>query len=360
MQETLSRSIVGALKLELSPPEDHDLSRRPIKSLRAYDLYLLGRHHWHRFTQVDTEKAIELYQQAIAVDPNFALAYGGLAAAYLTISGPGVPGLPARVGIPKVRASAEKALLLDPNTVFGGVSLGFVHAWYDLDWEKAGRLFSRIVGANPGSSEAHEAYAMYLSTRGMQDEAMQHMEVAIDLDPLWPIYSVNAAEILYMSRKFDESSEYCRRALELDPSFAWAHIQMAMARIQKGEYEQAIDQIEDRVDPRFPWGAQFLGYAYAKSGRNANALQVLGRLESLLEEGFASAANLALVHLGLGEENQALDHLEVALDEQPPGSTALAYLGVEPAWDPLRSHERFQQVLARIGMGPQEINRRRN
>jgi serine/threonine-protein kinase len=348
MQETMSRAIVGALELKLSPVEDHDLSQRPSRDLETYDLYLLGRHHWHRFTEEDIRKAIDYFQRAIELDPSFARAYGGLAAAYFIVSGPGVPGLPAHVGIPKAKAAAEKALALDPNNAFASVALALVFAWYELDWDAAERLLSRLVSSNPGSSEALEGYAMYLSMAGSHGRAMRYISTAIEMDPLWPIYYANAGEILYMDRRFEESLEYCRRALELDDQFIWAHIQTAMCESQMGKHEDAVRRLEEHAGERHPWGLQFLGYAYGRSGRGPEAREVIARLETLTEAGFASAVNTAAVFLGLGEDDRALESLEVALDESPPGSTALAYIGVDPVWDPIRQDPRFQEVVGRI------------
>ncbi|MFC1660643.1 protein kinase [Gemmatimonadota bacterium] len=348
MQETMSRAIVGALKLKLSPVEDHDLSQRAIHDLPTYDLYLLGRHHWHRFTEEDIRKATEYFQRAIDLDPSFAPAFGGLAAAYFIVSGPGVPGLPARVVIPKAKDAAERALSLDPSNAFAAVALAFVFAWYELDWIAAERILRRVVMTNPGSPEAHEGYAMYLSMSGSHQRAMRHIETAIELDPLWPLYYANAGEILYMDRRFDESLEYCTRALELDDRFIWAHIQMAMSQIQAGELEKAVSRLEEHAGARHPWGLQFLGYAYGRIGRTPEARDVLARLETLTAEGFASAVNMAAVLLGLGEDDRALENLEVALAESPPGSTALAYLGVDPVWGSIRGNSRFQEVVGRI------------
>jgi tetratricopeptide (TPR) repeat protein len=230
-------------------------------------------------------------------------------------------------------------------------SLGLVYTWFELNWAAAERQLERGVEVDPNSALAHADYAHYLTVVGRHEQAIQEVKRAIELDPVSPLMYQNAAFHFYCARRFDEALDYSQRALELNPDFSHAYWVIGLTYLQMGLYDEAIAAFANGDAALI---APLLGHAYGRAGRSAEAKQILRELEKQHKRGLASAGDLALIHLGLGEHEETLRYLEAALDEfsvsYVHGTRAPAYLKADPIYDPVRSDPRFAALLEKVGL----------
>ncbi|MFL5494995.1 MAG: hypothetical protein ACJ8DC_11490 [Gemmatimonadales bacterium] len=333
----------------LAPGRPNRSSPAAPRSLEAYNLYLLGRFHWGKFTPDDEVKAREYYQQAVALDSTYAAAWAGLASVDLVLGGAPLAVTPARYAIPSAEHAAARALALDSAVGEAYHTLGLSLAWFDHDWANAEQVLRLGAEHAPNDPFAHGAYGWYLRLVGRFDEAWAQTARAVALDPLNWLFHQNAAYHLYLFRRYPQALDRCRRVNELlEDQCSGTE---ARVYLQQGQPLQAVKRLEHSLgssDTR-P-GNPLLGYAYARAGRDRDARRELAGLQHRRDRGLASPADLALVHLGLGETHRALELLEEAAAERPSASMLLAFIGVDPLWDPLRGRPRFQAVLQRVGL----------
>jgi len=351
IQTDIAEQIARALETTLTPVERENIERKPTEDVEAYNLYLLGRFQWNKFTEEGVAKARAYYEQAIARDSSYARAYAGLADVYLVLGGAGLRVLPPKEAIPKAKSAAQRAIALDPNIGEAHGSLGLVYTWFELDWAAAERQLERGIEVDPNSALAHADYAHFLSVVGRHEQAIREVERAIELDPVSPLMYQNAASHFYFARRFDEALEYSQRALELNSDYSPAHWMAGQIYVQMGLYEEAIAAFANGDAALV---VPLLGHAYGQAGRRVEAEQILQELEKQQNRDHVSAGDLALIHLGLGEHEEALRYLEAALDESSvssvTGTRVPAYLKVDPIWDPIRSDPRFAALLEKIGL----------
>jgi serine/threonine protein kinase/Flp pilus assembly protein TadD len=352
LQEEISSDISEKLRLKLSGDERKRLTKRYTENTEAYHLYLKGRYFLSKRARRWLRRAAVHFQQAIDVDPDFALAYAGLADAYALLGSANGGLAPSQV-YPKAKAAVMKALELDDTLAEPHTSLGFFLLLYDWDWAGAGREFKRAIELNPNYAAAHDGYGFYCKARGKTEEAIQACVRAWELDPLSPFVNISLAWAYYFARQFDRAVEHARKVLEMDSGFAFAYWCLGLAYEQKGLYEDAIAAFwqgatlapEDVLT--FP---AHLGRAYALAGRHAEARRVLNELGGLSEHRYVSSYYFAIIHAGLGEVDWAFEWLERAYEER---SGFLAFLGVEPMLDGLRTDPRFADLARRVGIGAQ-------
>jgi eukaryotic-like serine/threonine-protein kinase len=345
LQNEIARDVSQKLKTKLSGADEQKVIKNYTENTEAYQLYLKGRYHALKTIRPENQKAISYFQQAIEIDPSYALAYAGLADAYrgLAIAGEMSPA----EFLPKAKAAAQKAIEIDDALAQAHAVLGFITFWYDWDWNAADNQFKRALELDPNNADAHIFYANLLSNTGRHAEALAVAERARELDPL--NLRINALEAQFMihAGRTDEALARLQKTLELDPDYWLAHIFTVSAYIEKGMYAEAIVAARSARDVYDSTRTiAFLGFALAKSGKGREARAELERLTKLSAERWVSPYNVALIYNGLGEGEETLRWLERGIEQRDPRMT---FLKVEPKWNNLRDDTRFQEMLRRVG-----------
>ena len=322
--------------------------KRYTESTQAYELYLQGRYHWNRLIPTEVRKSIEFYEQAIAVDPNYALAYTGIAVAYLSLSI--ASDVKPADAFPKAKAAALKALSLDESLSDAHAYLSFVNFWFDWDWASAESEARRGIALNANSAEAHRAYGILLSQLGRHPEAIVEGERARELDPLALITRTNEALFFYYAGKFAEAEEKLKAALELEPNFWIALLSVAKVYVAQGKYNEAITELTKAR--KFSGGSaqplSMLGYAFALMGDQARAEAILDELNTLGAERYVPPYNFALVYNGLNDDDNTLLWLERAFESRDV--LLAAFIKADPVWARLENDDRFQNLLERMNL----------
>jgi tetratricopeptide (TPR) repeat protein len=287
---------------------------------------------------------MDYFNQAIAIDPNYALAYSGLADTYNFLGGFGF--LPAKEASPKGIELATKALELDERLAEAHNSLAALLADYHRNWPEAEKHFKRAIALNPNYVTAHQWYAMYLSCLGRHDEAIAEVKQAETLDPLSPGTITSVGTTYYFARQFDRALEQYRRALDLDPNFPLAHFCNGLVYERQRKYEDALVEMRQAKALGMKDASALIGYIYAVSGRRREAQQVLDKLNELPEHEHVSAFARALIYVGLCDKERAFKWLEKAYADR---EWHLWLLKEEAGLDPLRSDPRYTNLLRRVG-----------
>lgn len=348
VQQEIAREVSEKLRLKLTGEEQRLVTKRYTQSPEAYELYLKGQYFSGRTTEEGFRKAIELYQQAIAKDPNYALAYAAMATAYSNLGG--VLGyVSPREAAPQAKEAVTRALQLDETLDEAHYVLGNLKLYYEWDWPGAEREFKRAIQLNPNHAAAHSSYGTYLQSLGKFGDAVNERERSRELNPVSPMATANVGYPMYFARRYDEAPVYYQRALDLDPNFSWGHLWIGQVRVQQGKYDEAISDIKKAISlsPDNTRAIATLGHAYAVAGKLAEALQVLEDLQGLAKQKYVSPYFVALIYTGLGDRDQAFVWLEKAYEERHP---YLTLINVEPVFDSIRSDPRFANLLRRIGL----------
>ena len=344
IQDDISQSIVEQLRVKLVGDNKEPLGKRATKNVKAYNLCLRGRYYWYQKTAESLHKAIEFFEQALAEDPNYALACSGLADCYNSLAFYG--GLPAKEARPKAESAALKALGIDPELAAAHASAGAVKAVFDLDWPAAEREFLRAFELDSAYSAAHLWYAAWvLMPLGRLEESFAEFNRLAELDPVTPTNNFGGGLILVLQRKYDEAIEYLQSCLALDPNFFWAHFTMGLAYLHKGDYDRAIAAFHRGDAPQLRDG--YLGYAYAVSGETEKAREMIEALEAGSQPEYLTPYHLAIIHLGLGEKEKALERLSEACDLRTP---QYIFFKTGREFDSVRDDPRFQAILRRMNL----------
>lgn len=349
LQDEVARDIAGEIHAKLTARERERLiNSRPIDP-EAYQLYLKGLYHWNKRSEEGNQMSMEDFQAAIEKDPTYAPAYAGLADTYTASAMFGWS--PSREVIPKAKAAALKALEIDDGLAAAHASLGIVSFQYESDWAAAERHFERAVTLNPASPNVHFFYSVYLSALGRTDQAETEAKRQLDLDPVSPVATFQRGIQLYRARRFDEAIEQGEAALKLDPNFPLGYWLLGNSHLRKGMPREAVSEFEKYValSRGSARALGYLGHGLARSGDRGKAARVISQLRTLSKQRYVSAFYVALVYVGLGENDQAVSWLEKACDER---SGQVAFLKVEAEWDPLRADPRFANLVRRIGLPP--------
>ncbi len=349
VQEQISKEIVQTLRLRLSGADKGRLTKRHTENTEAYRLFLKGRYFWNKRTAETVEKGIEYFQRAIHTDPNYALAYVGLANAYAKLGDVGAAAMPPRVAFSKAKTAVLKALRIDSELAEAHNSLAHLHM-HDYKWSEAGREFSHAIELNPNYATTYHWHACYLSMVGRPDEAIIQVARALELDPLSLPINADYGELLYFARQYDQAIEQFEKTLEMDPHFYPAHIDLGRVYEQKEMYEEAISEFQRAMELSGSTDAlAALGHAYAVSGANEKALDILTQLSELSKSRYVSPYGMAVVYVGLGENSRALEWLQIASEEH---AGWVIYLNVDPKFDPLRGEPKFEDLLRSVGLAP--------
>jgi eukaryotic-like serine/threonine-protein kinase len=347
VKQDISREITDRLQLRLTGDEQKEISKRDTTNAEAYQFYLRGRYHWNKRTGAELKKAIEEFQQAIDRDPNYALAYSGLADCYMLLEQ--YAGVPSSETAAKARAAAERAIAIDDSLAEAHTSLAFhyLQAW---QWEESEKEFKRAISLNPNYPTAHHWYQILLEALGRNDEAFAEIKRALELDPLSPILEVNIGEAYAKKGDFDSATEHAKRLVQLDPNFPLAHQIYGLLYLKQRRYAEAIPEFQQNVEnDRSANSLSYLGYAYGMAGRRDDAAAVLKELEGMYNKRESLAQYQTAVNAGLGDKDQAFAWLEKGF--QARGAT-LVFLASDLTFDPLRSDPRYADLLRRMGLIP--------
>jgi TolB-like protein/tetratricopeptide (TPR) repeat protein len=347
VQDDISSEISGKLRLQLTKAEKKRLTVHHTENPEAYRLYLKGGHHWNRWTEEAFYKAIEYFQLAVEKDPSYALAYAGVADSYVLLGWNCY--LPPKEAFSKGKADAMTALRLDPDLAEAHTALAALFWLHDWRWKDAETEFKRSLQLGPTYATANHWYAEYLMTMGRNEEAMARIEHSQELDPLSLIINVAVAWALYHARRYEAAIEQLRRTLELDPNYPVSYWILGLLLRKTGHYELAIREGEKgvKLSGGSPLFRAALAHTLAAAGRTKEALQTLDDLKKLAKQRYVSPYFFAGVHIGLGEDDCAIEYLEKAYEER---SHWLIYLHIDPSMDSLRYNARFKELLRRVAL----------
>lgn len=349
VQDSISEQVARALTLELTGEEQTRLIKRYTDNTEAYQAYLKGRYFLNRRTEEDFEKGIKYFQQAIDLDPNYALAYAGLADSYALLVVFGV--LPPREAMPKAKTAALKALEIDPNLAEAHTSLAHVKHCYEWDFAGAEEEYKRAIELNPNYAIAYHWYGLYLARMGRFDEAVGEMERSQEIDPFSLANGANLGWTFYAARRYDQAIEQLNRTLEMDPNFARARLYLGRAFVQKGMYAEAIAEFQKAMtlSGGSPIVLAALGHVYGVLGKRDEAQKVLDQLRERANREYISPYEIARVCISLGDKDQAFTWLEQAYEDR---EERVVLLKVDPLLDSLRPDPRFADLLRRVRLAP--------
>ena len=349
IQEEIAHMIVNALKIKLVRKAETPLVERSTENIKAYNLFLKGRYCWNKRTEAALKQCVNYFEQAIEIDPDYMLAYCGLADAYALLGIAEYGALPPMEVMPKAKAAAVKALEIDNTLAEAQTTVAHVKAFFDWDFTGADKEFNRAIELNPNYPFSHHWYALYLSAMERHDEAIAEEKRAQELEPLSLIINKNVGTIFYYARKYEQAIEQYKKALELDPDFARTHFFLGLAYISNSMFEEAIAEIKKAItfSGENTVMLALLASAIAMSGKKDEATKILKDLKKRLKRGYVPSFNLAILYMGLDEKASAFEWLEKAYQER---SSWLVSLKVEPILDGLRSDPRFTALLKKVGL----------
>jgi adenylate cyclase len=348
IQDQISAVVLDTLKVEWLSQKGKDSARRPTGNMEAYELYLRGRSFWHRRYQGFMQKAMECFEEAMRKDPHFALAYTGLAD---TCSSLGVWGWSSPNEVfPKAAALVRGALDIDDKLAEAHASQGFIHTFYDWNWELAEKEFQRAIDLNPGCALIHLWNGHYLSIIGRSDEAIIEVKKAHNLDPMSPIMGANLGWTLFQASENDRAVRELQKVLEVDPHNAMARFYLGYPFAHSGKFEEAIEMFQEamRLTGGMPWSAESTGWVYGLAGKRAKAKAILRESQSKVErKHYVPSSAFALIHLGLGETDEFFRCLEQGVGER---DAFLPWIKTFPPFNRLHSDPRFSNLLHRLGL----------
>jgi eukaryotic-like serine/threonine-protein kinase len=342
LQEEIATEILEKLRPRLSGDTKEKATKRYTEDAGAYQLYLQGRYHWNKGTIAGYRNAIEYFQQAIARDQRYALAYAGLADSHIML------GSFYFEALPEAKAAAEQALQLDPDLAEAHVAIGHVKLLFERKWSEAEAAFKRGLALNPNSALAHNQYAMYLATMGRVTDAITEAERALNLDELSVIVNTDLGWYLLFAGRVPEAVAQFRKALSLDANAVGAHRGLGIALSEQGRHDDAIAELSRALvlSENSPVAMGQLGAAYARAKRRQDAEKVLRDLIAMTSQ-YVPSTSVAAVHVALGDRPRALDSLERAFDEFDVG---LAQVRVASWFRDLHNEPRFQALVKRMGL----------
>jgi len=351
LQRELSIAIAEQIRLTLSPDRLRALGRRQTQNAEAYDLYLRGRHFWRQLSPPTTRKAIEYFTHATDLDPQYALAWSGLADCYT--SGPVNGDAPPQIVWPRACEATARALNAARDLAEVQTSLGSLKFWLDWEWPAAETAYRRAIELDPAYPLAHRMLGVVLSHMSRHEEAKAAIRRARELDPLYVMHQSLSSQIAFVARDYTAAVQFARQAIVVDPEFWIAQLHLAQVYIELGENDLALAALNN--SGKLGINSKVIahrGYLFGRMGRTEEAHDVLGTLLSISQERYVPPYAMALVHAGLGQSDLALQWLERCYDAR---DVHVAFLPVDPKWDSFRSDARFSALLKRCGI-PQGLH----
>ncbi len=345
LQSEVAHAIADEIRIQVTPDERARLRSKGTVNPAAHVAYLQGSFLWNRFTGESVRQAIQRFEEALAIDPNYAAAHGGLADSYIMLANHHI--LPPREGFSLGRRAAERGLALDESLAELHTSLGWIHRLFDWDWPAAERECLRAVQLNPGYAFGRSRYALLLSGMGRHEEAIAEAQRAHELDPLNLLTYTVVGDTLFYARRFDRSVLPYRKCLDLDPTFGAAHTDLARSLEQLGRADEAIEEfVRGTAGPDGqPPPSSGLAILYARAGRKDDSRATLEAVQALAQKQFVSPYGIASYYAVIGDNERALDWLDKAYSER---DGTLIWLKVHPRLDGLRGEPRFRDLLARM------------
>jgi serine/threonine-protein kinase len=347
MQDKLAEQVVAALALRLTNEERARLTRRHTQNADAYRSYLLGRYHFLKLVPPEIEKSIDYFNRAIAQDPQYALAYEGLAEAYraMTITGDRRP----NEVMPQGKAAALRAIELDDGLDSAWGSLCFIQIWWDWDWAAAERSCRRALEINPNGADGHRAYAVLLSDLGRHEQAIAEARRASELDPLALITNAIEGHVLHYAGRNAEAAAKLRSTLELDENFWITHLFLGKVHLADNDLANALAEFRkaQTLSAQNSETVSMVGYALARSGDRKAAQAALAELLARGKEQYVPPFNVAMLYNGLGDTDETFAWLDKAYADR---DVRLTFLKIEKKWDPLRSDERFVALAKKMAL----------
>jgi tetratricopeptide (TPR) repeat protein len=345
VQNEIARAISANLRPTLSGADQSKLKRYNTNNPEAYQLYLKGHYFWQKFTPVDHKKAEEYFNQAVSLDPNFALAYVGLSETYGASATNGW--ISPREGYSKGLATARRALELDDSLSEVHSTYGAILMFYQLDMANAEREFKRGIELNPKDEFCYELYSYLLLSMGRLDEGLRMAQRGLEVAPFSSVLADDVASAYYLAHRYDEAISQYQRSLELDPDHYSALFGLALVFEAKGMHDEAIRQLEKSITVagRTPGVLAMMGRVYATSGRKAEAQKLLAEINGMSPQSYVSPYDLAILYVGLGDKDKALEQLNKAYEER---AGWIIYLKVEPIFDPIRDDQRVKDLIVRM------------
>jgi TolB-like protein/DNA-binding winged helix-turn-helix (wHTH) protein len=347
LQREVARNVAEQVRVTLTPNEQNRLSTAGAVDPGAYEAYLRGRSFWNQRSQASLLKAIDQFNKAIETEPGYAPAYSGLADCYTTLGY--LSYLDPLDAFPRARDAATKALELDPSLAEAHTSLAYYNFYHAWNWPEAENEFKKAIELNPNYATAHDWYSYYLMAMGRFDDAWKEVNRAHELDPLSVAISTDIGFNHYYQQNYDAAISQLRATLAVSPKFPLAHLWLGRAYQQKKMYPEAIDEFNKTDDALPGWVVTIagMGHAYGEWGHQAEAKQVLVRLNQMAREKYVTPYGVALVYAGLGDKDQAFAALNKAVAGR---SHWLVWLNRDPRWNRIRSDPRFEDIRKRVGL----------
>jgi serine/threonine-protein kinase len=344
LQNDIAREIARALDLQLSGEQEKQLTKAQTTNQDAYRSYLLGRYFWNRRTADGLRQAKQHFQEAIQMDPLYAMAYAGLADCYAMMGSYDL--VEPQDAYARARAAAEQALTIDERLAEAHNSLAHISMYY-WDWPKAEREFKRALDLKQNYAIAHQWYANYLAIMGRNREALEEARLALDLDPLSLSVTVVLGRQYYIAGQFEEAIHSFQKALDVDPQYGPAYAALGQAYLQMHKYDQGITAINKSIElsPQTTDYKAILAYAYVVAGKKDKAELLLSELQGT--EHYVSPVYIAMIYTGLGNKDKAFAWLEKAYQEH---SEYLSFVKVEPEFEPLRTDQRYTNLMRSLGL----------
>jgi TolB-like protein/Tfp pilus assembly protein PilF/tRNA A-37 threonylcarbamoyl transferase component Bud32 len=346
LEDSISEKVVASLVSQLSGEERENLARRPTDNAQAYETYLHGRFHWHKFTPEGFQKAIEYYNRAVALAPDYALAYAGIADYYNFLGVYTV--MPFAVASEKAKEAALKAIALDDQLAEGYAALGFAVIMHDFDWDRAGEYLRRAVELNPNYTTARVWYCYYLSFCGRFDEAFEQINRALEIDRLTPLVPQTYFWTLYHAGRYEEAIDATRKFIKGEPQYGLSYVFLSSMLWRVGQYDEALKICRRAVEimGRTPYMLPWLASAHAAAGNRREAAALLEEIEETAKTRYVSPYLIGMIYVNLGDAENAFAQLEKAAEIR---DGRIVWLGVDPQFETLRSNPRFKEILRRTG-----------
>lgn len=345
LQRRISQDLAGALRLNPAGDEKQRISAVVTENSDAYRSYLQGRYFWNQRSEEGLQKGIVAFQRATEIDPNFALAFSGLADSYTTLGS--LSYLSPTQAFPVAKNYALRALELDPSLAEPHASLAYDKFYFDWDWIGAEAEFKRAIELNDRYATAHQWYSIYLAAAGRPDEALKEIQLARERDPLSLSINTDIGFHYYYTRQYDQAIKQLKMVLEMKKDFPLAHFWLGRCYQEIGKYDEALAEYKQVEDAFHGWVVPIaaIGFVEGRIGRRAEVEKLLTRLNELSKRRFVTSYGVALVYAGGGQKEQAFAWLEKAFDER---SHWLVWLRLDPRWDVLRSDARFGLLIDRM------------
>jgi DNA-binding winged helix-turn-helix (wHTH) protein/TolB-like protein/lipoprotein NlpI len=349
LQTRILQDLPRVLRVTLSDQESRRLARPVTGNADAYRAYLQGRYEWGQRSEAALRRAIEQFQRAVVIDPQFAAAYSGLADSFSVLGY--LSYLSPAESFPEAKRHATKALELDDTLAEAHASLGFVNLYFEWDWHGAEAAFQRAVALDPSHAASHQWYSIYLLAAGRLAEAFREIQFAQQREPLSLSVNTDLGFYYYYTGRYEEALKQLKLVLEMNPNFPPAHLWLGRAYQELGKFDEALSafrRVEERIHD-WPVSIAARGFVGGVSGQPAQALGALAELEQLSSRRFVTSYGVALIYASLGQNDAAFDSLNKAFNER---SNWLVWLRLDPRWNALRPDQRFTELVSRMRFPP--------